>query len=44
MKWLQSMLYNMQSGGPSIVKEGTLVPFGTAQNVLTDLCLAVRSH
>lgn len=36
-------LRNMQSDVPSVVKEGPQIPFGTAQNALTDLCLALKS-
>lgn len=38
-----SQLCNVQNNGPDVVKEGTRIPFGTAQNALTDLCLALQS-
>lgn len=36
-------LCNVKSDVPNVVKEGTLIPFGTAQNALTGLCLALKS-
>lgn len=36
-------LCNMQNKSPSVVKEGTRIPFGTAQNALTGLWLALQS-
>lgn len=38
-----TQLCNRQEDGPSVVKEGTLIPFGTVQNALTDLCVNGKS-
>ncbi len=48
LDWMENpahllQLCNIQNDVPSVVKEGTVFPFGTAQNALTDLCLALKS-
>lgn len=36
-------LCNIENDVLSVVREGTVIPFGTAQNALTGLCLALKS-